>query len=206
MTQQTNIQEAGDDVLKSLDWIIVVDHSGSMGEQSVRMAGKTRFEEVQEDALAIARIASKYDDDGITIVSFATAVNVHDGVTPDTLKTTFNEFPPRGSTNLSGALDAVYTKAKSSSKEVVAIVFTDGVPNDQGDVVKSITKMATTLGRPKIGLALIQVGTDVGAKQFLEYLDDHLASAKVPDVVATVTAEEAEGLSVPQLVWLARNA
>jgi len=202
MTKVATIQEESEDTLKALDYIVVIDHSGSMGEPSHRMSGKNRLEEVAEEVLAVARQAEKYDDDGITVIAFSSAVKVYDGVTASRIKDVFAEFPPRGSTNLSAAIDAVAAKARSSKKDVFALVYTDGAPDSHDAVVNSINKAAAEFGRPKIGFALIQVGQEKDAKKFLEKLDDDL---KV-DVVSTVTEEESENLSIGQLAWLARNA
>lgn len=199
-----NVQEISDDELRKLDTILVIDHSGSMGEPSTRLSGKNRLEEVQEDAVAIARIAEKYDDDGLTVIAFSSGIKVYDGVTSERVSNVFKEFPPRGSTNLAGALEVAVAKVKSSKKEGIILVFTDGEPDSQLAVVKMIKGAATDLGRPKIGFALIQVGSDPGATKFLDDLDNHMEG--VPDIVATVSAADAEGLSLQQLAWLARNA
>jgi uncharacterized protein with von Willebrand factor type A (vWA) domain len=201
MTQVVQIQEETEETLKTLDFIVVIDHSGSMGEPSHRRDGN-RLEEVAEDVIAIARQAEKYDDDGITVISFSSAVKVYDGVTADRVKDVFREFPPRGSTNLAEAIDAVASKARSSKKDIVALVYTDGAPDSHDAVISSINKAAAEFGRPRIGFTLIQVGKEAGAKKFLEKLDNDL---KV-DVVSTVSEEESENLTVGQLAWLARNA
>ena len=202
MTKVATIQEETEETLKELDYIVVVDHSGSMGMSSTRIKGKNRLTEVAEEATSVARLAQAYDDDGITVIAFSSTVKTYDGVTADRVENVFREFPPRGSTNLSAAIDAVAAKTRSSSKEVVAIVYTDGAPDSQEDVVRSINTAAKEFGRPRIGFVFIQVGEDADAQKFLEYLDDNL---KV-DVVSTVKEADSEGLTLGQLAWLARNA
>jgi Mg-chelatase subunit ChlD len=202
MTKIANIQEETEETLKKLDYIVVIDHSGSMGEPSHRMVGKSRLEEVAEEVLAIARQAERYDDDGITVIAFNNVVKVYDGVTAARVKDVFAEFPPKGSTNLAGAIRAVAEKTRTSKKEVLALIYTDGAPDSHAEVINAINSAAKEFGRPKIGFALIQVGQEKDAKAFLEKLDDDL---KV-DVVSTVTEEESEALSIGQLAWLARNA
>ena len=200
----TNIQEITEDELRKLDSILIIDHSGSMGEPSLRMSGKNKLEEVQEDAIAIARIAQKYDDDGLTVIAFSSAVKTYDGVTADRVASVFKEFPARGSTALHLALGEAIGKVRSSKKEGVILVFTDGAPDDHDAVVRTIKGAAKELGRPKIGFTIIQVGEDPGASKFLDDLDNHMQG--VPDIVATVKAAQAEGLTLQQLAWLARNA
>lgn len=196
-------QSLSEDQLRAIDFIVLVDHSGSMGETSQRIDG-TRLEEVREDCVAVARLAQNYDDDGITLIGFSSGVNVKDGVKADSVVNLFREFPPRGSTNLTDALDAAVKKARSSNKNCIVLVYTDGEPNDQRGVIKVISDAARSMGRPKIGFTFIQVGDDEGATEFLDTLNNHLKG--VPDVVACVKAAEAEQLSIEQLAWLAQNA
>lgn len=197
---KTAIEPASDELLKALDLIIVVDRSGSMETDSNRLKGKSRYQEVEEMAEQAASVMSRYDDDGITAIFFNNGVKVKDGVQAETVKEMFAELQPGGGTALDLALEEVHKKAKSSSKEVVALVFTDGAPNDENAVVNVINRMGA-LGRPKIGLAFVQVGNDAHAGKFLDKLDNDL---KV-DVVATFTEEQAEELSIKQLITAART-
>lgn len=198
---KTAITPATEETLKKLDWILVVDHSGSTNSPSTRMKGKTRYEEMREQAILAAQVAGKYDDDGITVIYFSSHAKVKDNVTAYALADVFKEFPPNGSTNLAEALEKAVEKAKSSTKETVVIVFTDGEANDFDAVVKIMNQAGKDLGRPRIGFAFVQVGDDAGAKAFLDKLDNGLAV----DVCATFSQEDAENITIEQLVTAARE-
>src|SRR6266699_3691579 len=120
---KTNIQPCPDDVLKTLDLILVIDHSGSMESASTRLKGKSRYDEVQEQAVMAADVMSRFDDDGITLIHFANATKVSDGVNGDAVRKLFKEVRPGGGTALHLAIDKVGEKARASKKEVVALVF-----------------------------------------------------------------------------------
>lgn len=195
------VESLADGELAMIDAIIVVDHSGSMGWDSKRFAGKTRLQEVQDDVQSIARIAEQHDKDGLTVISFSSAAEVHDEVGSLKVASVFKLFPPSGSTNLTAALKLAVDKATSTKKNTVVIVYTDGSPDDQRSAMKVIDEAGKTLGRPKIGFTFVQVSDDPGAAKFLDTLDSDM---KV-DVVATVRAEEASKLSYAQLAWLAQN-
>lgn len=197
-----NVQEETIDVLKSLDIIIAVDHSGSMSKPSTRMAGKTRFEEVEEEVGAIARQAEKYDDDGLTVIPFAATARVYDGVTSDKVETVFKEFQPGGSTNLAAAISEASKKTRASKKDVLVIIFTDGEPDSYDAVETEINSAGKEFGRPRIGFFFAQVGNEQGATKFLSRIDNDL---KV-DICATRSEEATEALSLGQIAWLARNA
>lgn len=190
-----------DEEMDKLDFIVVVDHSGSMGARSKYMSG-SRLDEVQESVMAMAIVAEKHDDDGLTVIAFDHRIKTYDGVGSLKVAVVFKEFPPDGRTNLTGALAAAVDKARESEKEVVVLVYTDGRPNNQDSAMDVIDQAGRTLGRPKIGLTLIQVGDDPGATRFLKVLDDEM---KV-DITATLSAQDAQGLTLHQLAWLARNA
>lgn len=197
---KVNIAPATEDVLKALDWIIVIDHSGSTASASSRVEGSL-YDEMRESAVTAATIAGQYDDDGITLIHFSSNAVVKDGVTASAVRDVFAEYKPGGNTNLGLAIDAVIAKAKASTKEVVAIIFTDGAASDPSHVMKSLTRAGADLGRPKIGFAFVQVGNDPDAARFLDTLDNDL---KV-DVCATFSAADADGLSIQQLVNAART-
>ncbi len=201
-TNLSGTTPASDLEMKECDIIVVIDKSGSMGEASLRFQGKTKWEELREDVIAISREMAKHDDDGLTVISFSSGVDVKDGVSADAVAKLFAEQSPRGSTNLTDALTAACGKARQSAKKAVVMVFTDGSPDNAQSAMEAINAVGKELGRPRIGFVFIQVGNDPGAAAFLDRLDNDLAV----DVVATVGAKDAENLSPNQLVWLAQNA
>lgn len=196
-----NIEPASEEVLKKLDWIIVIDHSGSTATESTRLKGRTRYEEMQEQCILAGNIASKYDDDGITLIHFSNRAAVRDNVKADAVANVFREYRPGGSTMLALALNEAVAKAKASTKETVVLVFTDGEASDPDDVIATLNAAGRDLGRPRIGFSFIQVGDDRGAKAFLDKLDNSLSV----DVCATFSEEDAENLSIEQLVAAART-
>lgn len=200
--EQKVIGALSDEDLKKLDTIIVVDHSGSMSTASRRVAGANRLGEVQQDVYKTAQIAEKFDDDGLTVIAFSSDAQVFDGVGSLKVASVFKAFQPDYSTNLTAALEQAVKKAKSSAKNVVVLVYTDGRPDSMTSSKAVIDRAGKELGRPKIGFTFIQVGDDQTAAEFLDDLDN---SMKV-DVCATVRADKATNLSFHQLAWLAQNA
>lgn len=194
-----------DDVLSASDFILLVDHSGSMEKPSARFKGKNRLQEVEEDASRIAYQAGKFDDDGLTLIHFSSRATAKDGVTGEAIENVFKEFKPGGSTNTDSALQLAIDKVRSSTKNCIIVIFTDGGADDEPAVIKTLRAAATEFGRPRIGFVFIQVGSDDGAVKFLAKLDAGLGD-DVPDIVAVVSDEQAEDLSIANLAWLAQNA
>jgi len=197
----SQIQSATDAQMGQTDAIVVIDKSGSMGDASIRFPTKSKWEELREDVSAIAREFAKYDADGLTVIPFSSDASTIDGVKPETVSQLFAEHSPRGSTNLAAALQEALKKAQASQKQAVVLVFTDGSPDDTKAATAIVEQAGKELGRPRIGFVFVQVGNDRGAAEFLDHLDSNLAV----DVCATVAAQDAENLSVEQLVWLAQN-
>lgn len=196
------IQTLSDDQLRGCDFLVLIDHSGSMGDPSLRRSGFTRFEELQEDAIALAREAQKFDDDGLTVIAFSSAVRVFDGVKADAVSKVFGEVAPRGGTNLTDALQAAIAKIEASAKNGIILCFTDGVPDNEQMVYETINSAGNKLGRPRIGITFVQVGEEPRATKFLDAVNNNL---KV-DIVAVAHAKDAEGLTLGQLAWMAQNS
>lgn len=195
------------EVLATLDFHIGIDTSGSTSKPSHRMAGKTRLQEMQEEAGRIIRAAGEYDDDGLTLTTFSTGVRTVDKVTPARIESTFSELESAGNTNLGDCIREFTKKAVESPKNFVGFIFTDGEASNPSDVLQAIREAArATKGRPKFGFVIVQTGNDPSAAEYLRSLDHDLQKYNIPDMIAVVKEDESEGLSFSNLVWLAQNA
>lgn len=184
--------------LKKYDFIVLVDKSGSMSTTDCP-GGKTRWDYAQENVLAIARECQKYDDNGITVGTFANKLKLYENVTDGSgkLQEIFKENQPGGSTDTAGALDAVIkeyiaTKGSATCKPIIVVIITDGTPDDEAALVKVIvnaTKQIST--REEIGLEFVQIGKDEHAHAFLDRLDNNLTKEGATlDIVNAVTADD----------------
>lgn len=202
---EANIPAISDAQATEYDYIVVIDKSGSMGEPSLTLQGRTRWDEAKEFTENFARFAAKHDDDGITAITFNSSCKVYDGVTADKVHEIFTTCQPGGSTNLAGALDAAFKKKFSGSKPAIILVMTDGQPDNSDAVKTSIINASNKIEKDgDIGIQFVQIGNDSGAAKFLADLDDNLKGAKF-DIVNSLTREEAEKLTIEQMLYLAIN-
>jgi Mg-chelatase subunit ChlD len=184
--------------LSKYDFIIAVDKSGSMAQAGTR--GKSRWEEAQEATIALAAKAAQFDEDGITVIPFANTFSVYDNVTADKIAQVFTENEPNGGTNTSGVLTAIFDRYNANKKPFIAVVLTDGEPNNRGAVKTVIKSFADTLpdngagDTDEAGILFLQIGNDPSATAFLRELDDNLG-AKF-DIVDTKTTDEIENLTL----------
>jgi Mg-chelatase subunit ChlD len=182
--------------LSEYDFIVVVDASGSMGEPNKQGSGVTRWEAMQETAVAFTRDLEKIDSDGIGVVVFSGAkIDTFDGVTTDKVREIFAGRSPRGSTPLAEALTAAINLGANANKKKFVLVFTDGVPDDKQKAAQVIINQANKQETDdELTFLFVQVGTDAGAAAYLRTLDDDLTAAKF-DIVDAKTVEEAEAFA-----------
>jgi len=198
--------------LSQYDLILVIDKSGSMQTNDGPPAGLTRWEAAEEAALALAHAAAKYDQDGITVVTFNNSHKLYDGVTPDKVTQVFAENEPQGGTDTAGVLKMLFnryftSKAGGEAKPQIIQVITDGAPNDQNAVARVIIDATQKMDRDEeLAVQFIQYGNDQGARAFLQFLDDELEGKGAKfDIVDAKTAEEAENVPLVELLLAAVN-
>lgn len=178
--------------LSEYDFIVVVDKSGSMGEEDMP-GNRSRWDYMQETAVAFTRDICKIDSDGIGLVLFSgSSVVAKDGCDVDAVKSLFASNRPGGSTPLHTALSEALKLAGKSSKKDFIVVFTDGVPDDGAAAAEVIKRQANSQDTDDACTILfVQVGRDAGAAKYLRSLDDDLKGAKF-DIVDAKTMDEAE--------------
>ena len=181
--------------LSEYDFVVAIDTSGSMAEPNKAGSSRTRWEAVQETAMAFIRDVQQIDQDGLGLVLFGRQVESFDNVTADKAREVFATHSPRGSTPLAEALDAAFALAGTSDKKDFIVVFTDGVPDDRDAAAKRIIQQANSQANDDDCTVLfVQVGDDAAATRFLQSLDDDLAGAKF-DIVDAKTVTEADAFN-----------
>lgn len=181
------------------DFIVGLDTSGSMAKDSTRYSGKTRWQEAQETIFGLASELHKYDSNGIDIVTFGGDVEMFNNVTPAKVEDIFTTRSPRGSTPLDGALKKIVERQASTKKNTVAIIFTDGEPDDQMAAARVIIEASKKMDRDEqLTFLFVQIGKDPGATKYLQALDD-LKGAKF-DIVDTIGSDEADKMEAIDLI------
>jgi Mg-chelatase subunit ChlD len=181
--------------LIGFDIIMVVDASGSMGGANKEGSSVTRWDYMQETAIAFARDAAAIDEDGFGLVVFSgNGITSHDNCKVDDVTKIFKERTPRGTTPLAEALTAALKLGEASTKKKMIVVYTDGVPDDDKAAAKVIIDQANKQATDEeLTFLFVQVGTDTGATAYLKSLDDDLTKAGAKfDIVDTKTIEEAD--------------
>ncbi len=195
-------------MLENRDYTLIIDKSGSMSTKD-KPGGSSRWQIMQESALALASKCEELDPDGITVYLFSGKFKRYDNVTAAKVGTIFQENDPSGRTDLAGVLtDALgnyfQRKAKGQvpANGEIILVVTDGEPDDRKAVMQVILDATQKLDRDEeLAISFIQVGTDAAATQFLKILDDDLGRAGAKfDIVDTITMNDMEDLTLKEVL------
>ena len=190
------------------DYTLIIDRSGSMAIKD-QPGGRSRWATARESAHALAAKCEELDPDGITLYVFGSRFRRYDNVTSERVGQVFVENEPAGGTDLAGVLAHAFGsyfdrkragEAKAEGETIV--VVTDGEPDDQKAVMKTIVDATRRLDRDEeLGLSLVQVGKDPLASRFLKALDDDLVRVGARfDICDTVTLDEMEELSLTEVL------
>lgn len=178
--------------LKNYDIVLAIDKSGSMGETDCPN-GVSRWDYAKETTEAIARKAGTYDQDGITVCTFANSVKLYENVTPEKVSQIFTENEPNGSTDTALLLNTLFDNyLKNPVKPQIIVVITDGEANDNKAVIKAIVDFTNKQAEETVSVMLLQIGKDGKATAFLKMIDDNLVEnhgAKY-DMIDTKTIDE----------------
>lgn len=198
----------GGAALRDRDYTLIVDKSESMST-SDQADGKSRWDVMQESAVALAAQCEQFDPDGITLYLFADDFKRYDSTTASKVAQIFQENQPSGKTKLAPALkDATdnyferrATEHAKANGETI-IVVTSGEVNNPQSVKQIIIDASNQLERDEeLAISLIQVGSNQTATEFFKILDNQLQSAGAKfDICNTVTLEHMGDMSLTDVL------
>jgi Mg-chelatase subunit ChlD len=175
---------------KGDNFIFAIDVSGSM-QATDTPAGASRIEYLKEQVITFAREASKWDEDGIDVISFGHQVKVFEKVTAEKAGDIIGGLK---ATESQTRTDLVITKAyelhkAGGYKQTVLFLATDGEPTGTTDeaVKDAIRAIASDVkDEHEFAISILTVGVPSASLQsFLTELDDSLkAKHDIVDVKA----------------------
>jgi uncharacterized protein with von Willebrand factor type A (vWA) domain len=193
--------------MSNRDYTLIIDRSGSMAIKD-QPGGRSRWATARESAHALAAKCEELDPDGITLYVFGSKFRRYDNVTADRVGQVFIENEPAGGTDLAGVLAHAFgsyferKRAGDAKEGETIVVVTDGEPDDQKAVMKTILDATRRLDRDEeLGVSLVQVGKDPLATRFLKALDDDMVRIGARfDICDTITLEEMEELTLSEVL------
>lgn len=189
MTNPNNLElHVGD------NFIFGVDVSGSM-ENNDCPGGLTRIEYLKEKTTQFAVEASKYDPDGIDVLTFGHQVTVFEKVTAEKAASLIAGFK---ATECATQTHLLINKAWELHKaggyeQSVLFIATDGDPTDKEAVKKAIIDITNQVNDEReFNISFLTVGVVTSAlSKYLVGIDDDLKGAKY-DIVDVKPLEEVD--------------
>jgi len=182
---------------KGDNFIFCVDVSGSMQSNDCA-GGMKRIDFLKEKVIQFANEASKYDEDGIDVITFGHQINVIAGVSAEKAAETINALTAdEAATQTAEVINKAWELHKKGGYEQsVIFVATDGSPSNRDAVKKVITDITNNVGDEReFNISFLTVGNiDADLQAFLTSLDDDLKGAKY-DIVDVKKLEEVDFIS-----------
>jgi Mg-chelatase subunit ChlD len=159
------------------NFIFGVDVSASMGSTDCP-GGMSRIDFLKEKVILFAGEASKYDSDGIDVVTFGHTITVFKGVSAQNAADIIGKLKAdQGATDTAGLIRKGWELHKAGGYEqTVLFVATDGAPSSKADVMTAIREIADQVKDPReFNISFLTVGEiDPSLAEFLRVLDDEL--------------------------------
>lgn len=178
---------------KGDNFMIGVDVSASMQTRDCP-GNMTRIDYLKEKVKYFAREASKWDDDGIDVLTFGQKVTPYKGVTADKAESIIGGLQANEATTHTHLLiqEAYKLHKAGNYDQTVLFVATDGAPSDKEEVKKAIRAIALELREEhEFAISFLTVGQiDSNLRSFLTELDDTLGAKY--DIVDVKTLEEVD--------------
>lgn len=179
---------------KGDNFIFAIDVSASM-QATDCPNGTSRIEYLKEQVKTFATEASKWDEDGIDVLTFGAKVSPYRNVTAEKAGDIIGALKANeGMTDTAGVIRAAYGIHKETgSKQTVVFIATDGEPADRAAVKKAIIEITNEIkDEHEFALSFLSVGNIAPDLQaFLNALDDDLKGAKY-DIVDVKKLEEVD--------------
>lgn len=167
---------------KGDNFIFGVDVSLSM-KQGDCPGGMSRIEYLKENVISFCREASKYDEDGIDVLTFGQKITTYEGVTADKAADVIAKLQAtEAMTDTAGAIKKAWElhqafRKRGGTDQSVAFFATDGAPSDQNAVIAAIREIAKQqdADNEEFSISFLTVGEpDEGLRSFLTMVDDDL--------------------------------
>lgn len=163
---------------KGDQFIFGVDVSASMQTKDVN--GASRIEALKEQVITFIGEASKYDPDGVDVITFGQKITHLGALTAEEAKTRIAALTANEAmTDTAGLIRKAWElhTAKASEDQTVLFIATDGEPSDQEAVKTALREIAgqQTADKEVFSVSFLTVGNISASLQaFLTELDDTL--------------------------------
>lgn len=197
MTQPQRVQSSNSNNLelhKGDNFIFGIDVSASMSEKDCP-GNLQRIDYLKEKVKQFANEASKYDEDGIDVITFGHSLTINQNITAENAATIIDRLhATEMATDTASLINKAYEMHKSKAYDRTTLfVATDGQPSDREAVKKAIINITNDVkDAGEFNISFLTVGIiNNELRAFLTALDDDLTGAKY-DIVDVRSLEEVD--------------
>tara|TARA_B110001469_G_scaffold127617_1_gene149296 strand:- start:2288 stop:3088 length:801 start_codon:yes stop_codon:yes gene_type:complete len=169
------------DILSNYEIVLLIDDSGSMNTPLSNSKHNTRWDELKEVVNIVIKIATIFDDDGIDI-DFLNRYNHTNIKDLDTVNYILTD-KPYGLTPLNNSLLKIMSKYHNSTKPVLIVIATDGIPTDNNGIanVKNFTKTLKNRNADKFYISFLACSDQESDVGYLNKLDKKIKNIDTLD-------------------------
>lgn len=164
---------------KGDNFVFCVDVSASM--QTKDCGGRSRIETLKEKVILFAREASRWDTDGIDVLTFGQTITEYPNVTGDKASDIIGALKANEAmTDTASVIARAFAMHKAGGyPQTVCFLATDGAPSDRDAVKREIVRISKELrDEHEFAISFLTVGSiDPALQEFLSALDDDLKEA-----------------------------
>ncbi len=176
------------------NFIFGVDVSASMQMRDCP-GNMTRIDFLKEKVIQFATEASKFDTDGIDVLTFGHTVTPYPGINADRAQEIIGKLrAEQGATHTHDLIRQAFQMHKAGSyAQTVLFIATDGAPSDRDQVLDAIVQITEEIkDEHEFAISILTVGhIDPGLQAWLTQLDDDLPGAK-HDIVDVKRLEDVD--------------
>jgi len=169
------------DILSNYEIVLLIDDSGSMNTPLSNSKHNTRWDELKEVVNIVIKIATIFDDDGIDIY-FLNRYNRNNIKDLDTVNYILTD-KPYGLTPLNNSLLKIMSRYHNSTKPVLIVIATDGIPTDNNGIsdVKNFTKTLKNRNSNKFYISFLACSDQESDVGYLNKLDKQIKNIDTLD-------------------------
>lgn len=176
------------------NFIFGVDVSASMQMRDCP-GNMTRIDFLKEKVIQFATEASKFDTDGIDVLTFGHTVTPFSGINADRAQEIISKLrADQAATHTHELIRRAFQIHKTGAyAQTVLFIASDGAPSDRDEVLDAIVQITEEIkDEHEFAISILTVGNiDPGLQAWLTQLDDDLPGAKY-DIVDVKRLEEVD--------------
>lgn len=166
-------------ILSDYNFIVLVDHSGSMKEQVNRVPGSqtgvSKLDWVKSNITTFANFLAGHSKSSVTLIPFNGSFQVISLNSALSVSSEVKRLDAEGGTNLGDPLDEAVHIALSSRKNQMIVVLSDGMSNLGPSLEETIIQATRVVPAGEVVASFLQIGAG-GGEAIIRNLDDNLVN------------------------------